>query len=284
LLLGPTRSLRIVRAISQVGVVQASTVANTGRRQVLQYIPGVAAGAFLLSGGVANRATAGILGRSDTKITALEAVQRTYGITPSDLLVTVNEVNAAAVIRTSANNARVTALLDRLKVVSYKVAAPQAQKVEVPLNRSHPERANPVADMVRYGLVKGGKTVGYATYVSGPKGDLLLATARRADGSIEVLFDNKGRVERAVFDQKGHVVTASTPLKPAVVPESSITCFQVCSTICTGGAPATVAACIASCLAAGPAEIVCAPLCAILVGVGCLFGCSDICCACCNQC
>jgi hypothetical protein len=56
--LGPGRSLRVAQAISA-----AEAVRDPQRRKALQAVPGIAAGAFLLSGGIASSVTAVTPGR-----------------------------------------------------------------------------------------------------------------------------------------------------------------------------------------------------------------------------
>ena len=277
--LGPGRSLRVAQAISDAEVVR-----NPQRRTALQAVPGIAAGVFLLSGGVASSVTARALGSSGTEITLLQAAMRTYGVTPSDLKVIPNSVNAAAVLQACRESAGLTTLLGRVKAKGYQVAAPQVQKVEIPVSKN-PAMANPVADLTRYDLSVAGQTVGYAARISGPKGELLLAVARRSDQSAEVIFSRSasqpGSLERAVFDPAGNAVTSTTSMEVTMVPKS-ITCTSICGVICSGGLVGTLGECLAYCAVAG--EIFCAPLCVVLVGGGCLFGCSFECCACCGDC
>src|SRR5215472_5372754 len=97
---GTRRSLRVAQAISDAEVVR-----NPQRRTALQAVPGIAAGVFLLSGGVASSVTARALGSSGTEITLLQAAMRTYGVTPSDLKVIPNSVNAAAVLQAGRESA-----------------------------------------------------------------------------------------------------------------------------------------------------------------------------------
>jgi hypothetical protein len=215
----------------------------------------------------------------------LQAAQRTYGLTPSDLIVMPNRVNAPAVLQASRESAGLTALLGQVKAKGYQLAAPQVQQVEIPVSTTPGIAANPVADLTRYDLSVAGQAVGYAARISGPKGELLLAVARRGDRSAEVIFSRAASrpaaLERAVFDPAGGVVTSTTSTRVAMVPKS-ITCTSLCSVICSAGLFGTLSECLAYCALAG--EVFCAPLCILIVGTGCLFGCGFECCACCGDC
>jgi hypothetical protein len=215
------------------------------------------------------------------EISALQAMQRLFRITPSDLKVTANDATASAVIDHSGADSQITALVNRLKSTGYEVGTANARKVEVPINHNRPEESHPVVDLVSYELRKEAKRIGYVHHAWGPQGGLVLARARRSDGSIEVFFDQKGKTEHAVFDHKGLIVSATTNLQSTMVP-AAVSCKDVCNLICQKGAGSTIAECAAACLAGGPEdEPLCDPLCAILVTLGCLVGCDKICSLCC---
>lgn len=214
------------------------------------------------------------------EISSLQAMQWLFGITPSDLKVTANDDTAPAAIDRSRVDSLFTALVDRLQSAGYEVGTADARKVEVPINRNRAKEGHPIVDLVSYMLRKDGRSVGYAHHAWGPEGGLVLAKARRWDGSLEVFADQKGKIERVVFDHKGLAVSSTIDLQPIAAP-AAVSCQSVCGVICGQGGLATIGECLAACAETGPGEVFCAPLCAILVGVGCLFDCDTICGLCC---
>lgn len=213
-------------------------------------------------------------------ISAQQAVQWFFGITPSDLKVTANNDAGPAAIEHSRTAALLGTLTDRLQYSGYDLGAADAYKVEVPLNRHHPEKAPPVVDLISYQLRRDGKNVGYAYHFWGPQGGLVLAKATRWDGSYEAFFSGKDEIERVVFDRTGLVVSSTTELQPPVVP-AGISCQDLCRLICESGTFATFAECFAACAETGPGEVICDPLCTLLISLGCAFGCDNICDLCC---
>ena len=211
------------------------------------------------------------------QISALQAMQMHYGITASDLKVTASSETASGAIENSGADQRLSALVAELEAAGYHVGTASAYRVEVPINRNRPDEGQPVVDLVSYELHKDTRNVGSAYHIVGPQRGLVFARARRWDGSVEIFADHQGKIERALLDNEGLVVSATTNVQASVVPAAT-DCRSVCNVICDSGLLTTLGECIARCLAGGPEnEPLCAPLCTLLISLGCVLGCDKIC-------
>ena len=281
-LLGPGRSMRVVRSIGATREVQ-----NTSRRMLLtRGTLGAAGAAALAMTGGSSTAFAAVLG-GGKKIPLHEAAQQKFGISAADIKLEPMRSNAAAVLHRSAANAEVTALRTQFRKAGLTTAEPLAYQAEIPVQGSYSTRQGAL-DVTRYPLLRGSSTVGEICWVSGPKGSITVAYAKRGNSTFQMYaYDSKGLREHGLFDNAGQAIEGTgrfTTTPPSVSPDANIGCMSICSLLCGSWWATGLSGCIAGCLATGPGEVLCAPICVLVVGGACLLGCAWICCSCCGQC
>jgi len=285
-LLGPTRSVRVIRALLTDRPV---VVSDPDRRRVLTAVSALGAATFLLTGGLsggwAAAATRGSnIPGAGAQIPLTEAVTRVFGVAadtvrlrPADAAVTAHAAGAAAQTEPALR------LRADLHAGDVAVGEPTVSTADLRFTTS-PAPHERSLSIVRHPLHRGGSAVGELAVVSAPggaAGHAAVAVIRNLDGTTTLTaHTTNGHHVDATYDRNGTITSGPRPLRVA----AGISCKAVCGILCNTGWGAGLAGCVGACLETGPGEILCAPLCGLLIAGVCFLGCATICCSCCNDC